>query len=102
MRRRDFIRLLGGVAMDVCIDCMNFVASGGRTGLEHQPEWSLAAISARWGPEWVLVSLGGRRAKCAAARGLVLAFRVSRGAPAAPSLERPPTSRERVPEQVPR
>ena len=41
------------------------------------------------GTEWVLVFSAtkkpmapGRRAKCAAARGLVLAFRVSRGAPA--------------------
>ena len=39
--------------MDVCIDCVQFLASGGRTGPKHQPEWSLAAIAARWGPEWV-------------------------------------------------
>jgi hypothetical protein len=56
MRRRDFIRLLGGAAVDVCIDCVQFLARGGRTGPEHQPEWSLAAIAARWGPEWVLVT----------------------------------------------
>jgi len=54
MRRRNFIRLLGGAAGDVCIDCVHFVASGGRTGLEHQPEWSPAAIAAPWGPEWGL------------------------------------------------
>ena len=62
MRRRDFIRLLGGAAVDVCIDCVQFLASGGRTGPEHQPEWSLAAIAARWVPEWVLVSLGDKEA----------------------------------------
>ena len=62
MRRRDFIRLLGGAAVDVCIDCVQFLARGGRTGPEHQPEWSLAAIAARWGPEWVLVSLGDKEA----------------------------------------
>jgi len=49
MRRRDFIRLLGGAAVDVCIDCVQFLARGGRTGPEHQPEWSLAAIAARGG-----------------------------------------------------
>ena len=62
MRRRDFTRLLGGAAVDVCIDCVQFLARGGRTGPEHQPEWSLAAIAARWGPEWVLVSLGDKEA----------------------------------------
>ena len=46
MRRRDFIRLLGGAAVDVCIDCVQFLARGGRAGSEHQPEWSLAAIAA--------------------------------------------------------
>ena len=62
MRRRDFIRLLGGAAVDVCIDCVQFLARGGRIGPEHHPEWSLAAIAARWGPEWVLVSLGDEEA----------------------------------------
>jgi len=61
MRRRDFIRLLGGAAVDVCIDCVQFLASGGRTGLEHQPEWSLAAIAAQGGPEWGLGESRRRR-----------------------------------------
>ena len=32
MRRRDFIRLLGGAAVDVCIDCVHSWCRGGRTG----------------------------------------------------------------------
>ena len=102
MRRREFIGLLGAAPValpialhafrqpydrlhiDVCIYCMIYLASG-LTPPEHQTEWSLTAIVQRWGPEWVLVlrdeddrGAPGGHAICAAARGLVLAFMVSR------------------------
>jgi hypothetical protein len=76
MRRREFIRLLGGAAVafphrgahagvnpadvhasrepydhlhiDICIYCMIYLASG-LTPPEHQAEWSLTAIAERWG-----------------------------------------------------
>jgi hypothetical protein len=40
--------------VDVCIDCAFFVASG-VTAPEHQPEWSIAAITERWAREWRFV-----------------------------------------------
>lgn len=40
--------------IDVCIDCMIYLASG-LTPPEHQAEWSLTAIAERWEPERVLV-----------------------------------------------
>ena len=35
-------------------DCTFFVASG-VTAPEHQPEWSIAAITERWAREWSFV-----------------------------------------------